>query len=194
MPSSMIHLLTAYKYNPNASVDFWIGNIAPDTAACDWKEKDRTHFRDRKDRLNALRELAFTMDLDEDLNKGILLHLFLDYCWDTSPMSNFIDDFKEGNWFPVYRHEISLATGWLFHHTDWGKSIWEEMMACPMSVYENVHGLVKEDVTDFINSGSKWHIENNIGPSTAFTPDFIEEFTSKVVTDFKNWLENESVN
>jgi len=30
MPSSMVHLLTAYKYDPNASVLFWVSNIAPD--------------------------------------------------------------------------------------------------------------------------------------------------------------------
>jgi hypothetical protein len=31
LPSSMPHLMVAKKVNPNASIDFYIGNIAPDT-------------------------------------------------------------------------------------------------------------------------------------------------------------------
>ncbi|HEY5584921.1 MAG TPA: hypothetical protein VIK78_10570 [Ruminiclostridium sp.] len=189
MPSLMIHLLTAYKYNPNASVAFWIGNIAPDSVS-DWKEKDKTHFRDRLDRLDALRELAFTMNLCDDFSKGILLHLYLDYYWDSYPMRNFIENYKEGNWFPIYRNETALAGGWLFHHTQWSKTVWDEMIAYPILEHENSHGIVKENVADFINRNNKWHVENNIGPSSVFTPDFIEEFTSKVAIDFKNWLEN----
>jgi hypothetical protein len=184
MPSSMIHLLTAYKYNPNASVLFWIGNIAPDSVS-DWKEKDKTHFRDKSYRLNALREFAFTMNLSDDFSKGILIHLLLDYYWDSYPMHYFIENYKEGNWFPNYRHEIALAGGWLFHHTEWSKTVWDEMIT-----YDNIHGIVKEDVVDFIKRNRKWHIENNIGPSSAFTPDFIEEFTSKVAVDLKSWIEN----
>jgi len=45
MPSLMIHLLTAYKYNPKASTAFWIGNIAPDSVS-ERNEKDKSHFRE----------------------------------------------------------------------------------------------------------------------------------------------------
>lgn len=189
MPSLMIHLLTAYKYNPNASAAFWIGNIAPDSVS-EREEKDKTHLRDKPERFNSLRELALTMNLHDDFSKGILLHLFLDYYWDSYPMRNFIENYKGDNWFPIYRQEIALAGGWLFHHTDWSKTVWDEMLACPLMVYENVHGIVKGDINDFIIRNSKWHVESNIGPSSVFTPDFIEEFTSKVAIDFKNWLEN----
>ena len=187
MPSSMIHLLTAYKYNPNACQTFFIGNIAPDSVS-DWKEKDKSHFRDKTDRLVALKNLALSIDLSSDFNKGILLHLFLDYHWDTDPMKNYIKMCKEDKWFQSYREEIALAGGWIYHNTEWGKAIWNEMMECPPEVYEDIHGIKKEEVFDFIVRNSKWHKENNIGPSSAFEPEYIDKFTSKVAKEFKNWL------
>ncbi len=190
MPSLMIHLLTAYKYNPNASVEFWIGNIAPDSV-CSREEKDKTHFRDRGQRLDVLRDLALNMDLNDDFNKGILLHLYLDYYWDSYPMHNFIENYKEGNWFPAYRHEIALAGIWLFKHTNWSKTVWNQMVECPIKVYDNVYGIVKGDISDFIIRNRDWHIENDFGPSAVFTPDFVEEFTSQVAINFKKWLEIE---
>jgi hypothetical protein len=129
------------------------------------------------------------MNLSDDFSKGILLHLFLDYYWDSYPIRNFIENCKDGNWFPAYRHEIALAGGWLFHHTQWGKTVWDEMAACPMLEYKSVYEIANKDVVDLISRNRKWHIENNIGPSSAFTPDFIEEFTSEVAVNFNNWLE-----
>jgi len=187
MPSTMIHLLTAYKYNPNASAAFWVGNVAPDSIY-ERKEKDKSHLRDRPDRAKALEEFALSMDLKDDLNQGIIMHLYLDYCWDIDPMHNFIQNYKEGFWFPVYRNEIALAGAWLYHHVDWSKKIWDEMLALPMSAYEHVQGLKKEAIFDFIERNSKWHAESNIGPSSAFPPDFVEEFSSKAAVDFKNWF------
>jgi hypothetical protein len=188
MPSLMIHLLTANKYNPEATVPFWIGNIAPDSVS-EREEKDKTHFRDRTDRIDALRELAQNIDLQDDFSRGLLMHLFLDYCWDSYPMSNFIKSYTNGNWFPAYRHEIALAGCWLFHHSVWGKSIWNQMIAWPMPQYNNVNGIVRGDMTDFIKRNAMWHAENNIGPSSVFTPDFVEDFTTKVAVDFRKWLQ-----
>lgn len=189
MPSLMIHLLTAYKYHPNAPVLFYLGNIVPDSVD-DWKEKDKTHFRDQTDRLCALRGLAINMDLRDDFSKGILLHLFLDFYWDTYPMHNYIENYDGDNWLLAYRHETALAGAWLFHHTKWSKKLWDEMLACPKLAYEKGHGVAKENVADFVERNFKWLVENNIGPSSVFTPDFIEEFTDKVAVDFKNWLES----
>ena len=129
------------------------------------------------------------MNLSDDFSQGILLHLYLDYWWDFYALRSYIENFKDNNWFQPYRNEIGLASAWLFHHTDWGTKVWDEMTECPMSAYENGHGIVKQDVANFINRNNKWHIENDIGPSTAFTPDYVEEFTSKVAINFKNWLQ-----
>ena len=189
MPSTMIHLLTAYKYNPEASTAFWIGNIIPDSVR-DWKEKDKTHFRDRPDRFNALEEMAHSLNLEDELSEGILLHLFLDYLWDSSPMHNYIKNFTGDSWFIAYRQEIALAGAWLYHHVNWSKRVWDEMISFPTSGYEKAPSISKENVPDFIARNSKWHYENNIGPSPAFPPDFVEEFTDKAVIEFKKWIES----
>jgi hypothetical protein len=183
----MIHLLAAYKYNPEANVEFWIGNVAPDSVS-EWKAKDTTHFRDREDRKEAIKKLAATMDLKHEINQGILLHLFLDFYWDSDPMSNFKKGYENNDWFKPYRNEIALAGAWLYHNTPWSKVMWQYMIECPEDVYENIPGTHKEEVIDFLIRNGKWHSENNIGPSTVFTPSFVEEFTDKVVLEFKEWL------
>lgn len=188
MPSLMIHLLTAYKYNPDATVDFWLGNIAPDSVGRR-EEKDITHFRDRSDRLAALQNLASEIDLQDEFSKGILLHLFLDYYWDSYSLRTYIQNYKGDNWFPAYRHEIALAGIWLYHHKEWSGKIWKEMMECPNMVCGNVHEIVKGDISDFVIRNGMWHTENNIGPSEVFTPDYVETFTDKVSDGFARWLE-----
>jgi hypothetical protein len=45
-----------------------------------------------------------------------------------------------------------------------------------------------EDIAQFISHNYKWHEENDIGPSSFFTPDLIEVFTSEVALEFGNWL------
>ena len=55
MPSSMLHLTVAKMFNPNASIDFYVGNVAPDANR---EKKDTVHFYDVSDRENALREFA----------------------------------------------------------------------------------------------------------------------------------------
>ena len=187
MPSSMVHLLTAYKFNPDASTTFLVGNIVPDIVN-EWKEKDRLHLRDRLDRIGALEELACTMNLHDDFDLGILLHLFVDYKWDTNPREKFIKGYEGYTWFHPYRHEIALSGVWLYNHTEWSKRVWEEMMSCPLELFENSHGYEKEDIAEFISHNYKWHEENDIGPSSFFTPDLIEVFTSEVALEFGNWL------
>lgn len=123
MPSSMVHLLTAYKYNPDASISFLVGNIAPDTVK-EWKEKDKNHLRDRPDRLRALEEFACTVNVQDDIDLGILLHLFVDYMWDTYPREDFIKGYEGYTWFHPYRQEIALSGAWLYNHTDWSKRVW----------------------------------------------------------------------
>lgn len=187
MPSSMVHLLAAYKYNPNASKEFLIGNIAPDVIK-GWKEKDRNHLRDREDRLGALRELAYRMDLQDDYSMGILFHLYLDYKWDIDPREKFTKEYEGYTWFEPYRHEIALAGAWLYHHTDWSERVWKELMAYPLEKLKNNEYDIDE-IEKHIALNYSWHSDNDIGPSLFFTPELIEEFTSRVVLEFKDWLE-----
>lgn len=187
MPGLMVHLLTARKFNPAATTAFLVGNIAPDSVS-GWKEKDRSHFRDRSDRLDALRHLAQTVDMHSDFSMGVVLHLFLDYYWDIGPKDSFVEAYKDGNWFQPYRHELALSSAWLYHHTDWSREVWERIANYPQDKYDDVHELVKEDIHDLIQRNKIWHEENQIGPSCVFTPEMIETITSKVASDFSDWL------
>lgn len=187
MPSSMVHLLTAYKYDPKATVAFLIGNIVPDIIT-EWKEKDRTHLRDRPDRLCALKELAATMNMQDDFEKGIILHLFLDYKWDVNPREEFTKRYEGYTWFEPYRHEIALTGAWLYHHTDWSERVWKELISYPLADFEN-NKYDENEIKKFIVRNYKWHNENYIGPSLYFTPELIEEFTSKVAVEFRDWLD-----
>jgi hypothetical protein len=187
MPSVMIHLLAAYKYDPNSSGLFWVGNIAPDCIS-GWKEKDRLHLRDCKDRLNALGELALKEDLHNDFNKGIIFHLYLDYKWDISAFKGYIEENTDENWLWNYRHEIALASAWYYHRLEWTKRIWDDIMAYTEIMCDNNFGYNNKDIVNYISGTYKWHNENNIGPSSVFPPEYIEKFTDKAVVDFKNWL------
>ena len=187
MPSSMVHLLAAYKYNSEASIEFLIGNIVPDIIK-GWKEKDRNHLRDREDRLEALTELADTMDLRDDYNRGILFHLFLDYKWDIDTREEFIKSYEGFTWFEPYRHEIALSGAWLYRHTDWSERVWKELMSYPL-VNLKSDEYDKNELERFIARNYSWHKDNDIGPSLYFTPEIIEEFTSRVAVEFNDWLE-----
>jgi len=183
----MIHLLTAFKVNPNASLLFYIGNIAPD-AVVNWQEKEVKHLRNLQDRTAAMRNLAIHTDKSKDFDEGMLLHLFLDWKWDISVKKEFIKKTGE-NWFATYRYELGLASNFAFHYTEWSEKIWQQMDLCDISHYGIVDGATSSELKDFISRGNKWHNENNIGPSTAFLPDFIELFTDNIIQEYLNWRE-----
>jgi len=185
MPGLMIHLLIARKVNPKGSILFYIGNIAPDTVTT-WKEKDITHFRNLPDRSQALAALAQQTLPSDDFAEGVLLHLYMDWRWDDLVKDEFIKT-VEGDWFPKYRKELSLASSYAFHHTDWAKDIWEQMNLLDPSKYGEIPGAPDEELRDFINRNYKWHIYNNTQPSTAFTPEFTNEFISKIADEYTQW-------
>ena len=187
MPSSMVHLLAAYKYDPKASTPFLIGSIVPDIIK-GWEEKDRNHLRDREDRQGTLCELAHTMDLQYDFQKGILFHLFIDYKWDINLREEFTRRYEGYTWFKPYRHELSLVGSWLYHHTDWSKKVWEELMSYPLEQIEN-NEYDKYEIKDFLARNYKWHDENYIGSSLFFTPELVEKFTNEAVNEFRDWLD-----
>lgn len=101
MPGSMVHLLMARKVNPKDSILFYIGNIAPD-AVTNWKEKDVTHFRNLPDRSEALATLARQTSPSDDFAEGVLLHLYMDWRWDTLVRHEFIKA-TGSDWFTKYR-------------------------------------------------------------------------------------------
>lgn len=61
-------------------------------------------------------------------------------------------------------------------------------MSCSEDLFENSHGYKKEDITEFISTNYKWHEMNNLGPSSFFTPELVEEFASETAVEFGKWL------
>jgi len=185
MPGSMIHLHMAHKINSQGSTLFYIGNLAPD-AVTNWKEKDITHFRNLPDRSEALAALARQTSSSDDFAEGILLHLYMDWRWDILARDEFIKTI-DGDWFPKYREELSLAGGYAFHHTDWAKDLWEQMDLFHVSEYGEIPGATTEELKDFISRNNKWHNDNNTESSTAFTPEYIDEFISRIADEYTQW-------
>lgn len=62
MPSTMVHILTAYKIKPDSLALFWIGNLAPDCIS-DRNIKDIFDLRKAADRESALKNFAETIDI-----------------------------------------------------------------------------------------------------------------------------------
>jgi len=185
MPGSMIHILMARKVKSEGSILFYIGNIAPD-AVSNWKDKDITHFRNLQDRSEALAELARSTSPSDDFSEGILLHLYTDWRWDTLARDEFIKS-TDGDWFTKYRNEITLASSYAFHHTDWAKAIWNQMELFDASGYGKIPGATAAELKDFIRVSNKWHNDNNTEPSAAFTPEFIDGFITKIADEYIRW-------
>lgn len=185
MPGSMIHLLVAHKIDPARSTLYYVGNIAPDAVTA-WKEKDKTHFRDLADRSGALAALAARTPAGDDFAEGILLHLYTDWRWDVLARDEFIKT-AGSDWFSQYRYELSLASNYAFHGTDWAMDIWERICRCDMSEYGEIPGATANDLRDFIDRIYKWYIENKTEASSAFTPEFVENFVSEITPEYIRW-------
>lgn len=179
MPSSMIHLLTAYKIKPDASAEWWVGNISPDSGDLTREEKDLTHLRNlsNAEREMKLREMSDNLKLNDLYNEGKLLHLFTDYHWDITAFANYYRDDKSDYAFRNYRNEISIAGAWLYHTKEWSRDIWEMMANHDLTADERI----------FINRNYKWHDSNYLGIPTYYTPDFIEKFTNEIKCKYLNW-------
>ena len=91
MPGPMLHLSIAKKVNPDASIGFYVGNLAPD-AVREREIKDKAHFYDIPDREKALKQ--FALKADNEYLKGMLLHLYVDGKWWETHLSGFAE--KEG--------------------------------------------------------------------------------------------------
>lgn len=193
MPSMMIHLLTAHKLCVDTEPLFCIGTIAPD-AVTTREEKDITHFRTICDRERALLQLAQNTDKMRPFDEGVLLHLFLDWCWDNKAYSIFANTHQEENWFFSYRHEIALAGAYIYHNSDWCENVWQKMLSCPCEMYGIAPGVCGGEVAAFLKRNYKWHKENNIGPSEVYPPMFVEEFTSRAAEDYGNWRNGVNIN
>ena len=184
MPGTMIHLFVARKTKPHGSILFFLGNIAPD--AVDGRyNKEITHFRNMKDRQPAL--IAFAKNSLDDFSEGVLLHLFVDWKWETDFMQNYIGDMNTHEGFITYRNEMSLVSSYAFHNTHWAKQLWAEMDLFDVNNYGNTPGASAFDVKKYLADRYKWHNESITEPSNVFTPNSIEEFASACAEQYSKW-------
>lgn len=186
MSTLMVHILSAYKYKPDADIAFFVGNIAPDVID-NHIRKDHTHFRDRSDRFQALRELADRIDWNNDFEVGILLHLFLDYHWDKGPIHDHKAHYVGDNWFRDYRKEIGYVAVWHYHKEPWSALVWNKMREYRLPVEETICEIRKDELIPFISKHHQRYIETEPVPSNFFPPQMVEEFTDQVVLDFEIW-------
>jgi hypothetical protein len=190
MPSTMIHLLVAHTLNPTAPGPFWLGNFAPDAIdARDGytrEEKDTQHFRNTG-RWASLEALAKRIGPEEPFEEGCLLHLFADAYWDEGPLKDFAQSHTSPDWFRQYRHEISLAGCWIFHHYDWMKPVWEAILASPAQSCGNPPSPSAQEVAAYRDRVYNWHLHNAIGPSQVYTPAFVDAFALETAERYRQW-------
>jgi hypothetical protein len=179
----MLHLLLANKVRPDGSALFYLGNIAPD-AVNDRHVKDITHFRNLKNRQDALIKLA--QETADDFAEGVLLHLYYDWKWDSVILRKFVEATGD-DWFSLYRSELSYAGNHAFHNTTWAKRIWNDMDALEVSRYGATPCAAAIDVKGFLLKSIKWLNDNMTMPSQAFPPQMVEEFTSETACAYIEW-------
>ena len=180
MPSSMTHLFIAKKVNSDASVDFYIGNLAPD-ANRERDKKDIVHFVNVPDMETALKE--FALKIDNDYLKGFLLHLYVDWKWNTTVLVDFINKIS-GRWYPLYNEENRKIVSYAFHNTEWAYSLYEDLENWDYNGFVRTEFITRESIKEWISNSRKWMIENKLEPSAAFPPEHIERFASDVAKDF----------
>lgn len=184
MPSSMPHLIVAKKVNPNASVDFYVGNLSVD-AIRDVDIKGKAHFENAPDMEIALKE--FAVNANNDYLKGVLLHLYVDWKWKTVYLTNFANEIGQ-NWLPKYREEISKITAYAFHSISWALELYEQLEQWNYDGFIETEYIKEENVKDYIHTTKKWQMDNKLEPSLAFPPELIEKFANDTAEDFKKWF------
>ena len=187
MPTWMPHLFVAKKVNPNAKTDFYIGNLAPDSPTSREK-RDISHLRNSINMESELREFALKIDTQNEYLKGVLLHIFVDWKWESLIVPAFIEKIGEGWHKKMYWDEGDLVEAHGFHSTDWAYELWEQMDLCNTFDYIETHFIRKEDIKTLIRKGRKWMIQNKSEPSSIFTPVMLDNFASDTADSFIKWF------
>jgi hypothetical protein len=185
MPSSVIHLLVAKKVNPAADISFYIGNIILD-AVPNEQNKAALHLRNVPEREIALKEYILKVNSKNDYIKGIILHLFVDWKWDTL----IIADFEKEHGSSKYKQAMITATLDAFHNTEWSYEIWKKMGQCDLFDFAETEYLSKNDIKSFINNRKKWQMENKALSDSLFTPEIIDKFVNDTASVFNDWISN----
>ena len=192
MPSSMVHLMTAYEYRPDSPAEFWVGNLAPDCID-DWKERDDFHLRTAQNKEQAFIDFAKNINKDDLFSEGMLLHLFVDRKWDDDLRQQYIKHFNSDDWFQSYRNEIGLLSARLFHDNSWSIKIWEDMLNCEISKYNktknisNISNISSVNILSILQRANKYHVDNPLAEPCFYSVEAIIDFTLKTAKDYLYW-------
>jgi hypothetical protein len=182
----MIHILTAYDYERDASGQFFMGCFMPDYTN-ERQRKDAIHMRDVEDRWGALAEFAELCGPVDAFREGWLFHLFTDACWEEGPLREYIEKIAPAGWFVPYREQTKLASYWLFHNLNWAQSVWDRIMEAPLNVTGIVHGPTIGEM-DWYRAGVRdKHVENVAQTSESFPPDMLFAFAKQTAARYREW-------
>ncbi len=149
MPVSMIHLSVAKKINPDASIAYFVGNLAPD-ATQDGDIKQKAHLYHLPDREEVLRK--FALNANNDYLKGFVLHLFADTKFHSFWNENTLMPYQKGKEFwAKYMEENRRINSYVYHNTEWANNLFEEMENWDYSSYVETEFIVKDDIKRFIS-------------------------------------------
>ncbi|MDD6266049.1 MAG: hypothetical protein PUB34_07110 [Clostridia bacterium] len=186
MPSAMIHLDVGrkvgkyiYGSETDAPAEFYVGTLAPDCVENPRELKDRLHLRDLScvERRVALANMASETPTGKSFKFGCLVHLFTDVIWDEGPQAYHMEGYIGANWFRDYRHEISLASAYMFHYCEWTKDIWEKMLGVNLEEHcSDIPEYTPEAIFKYLKYTSEKQAENFAGVSPAFSPDTVNDF------------------
>ena len=137
--------------------------------------------------MEALLRFAEGLNLSDPLEKGVLLHLFLDLHWDKAGYEAYRHlHGEEPGWFVNYRQEIFLASAYLYHHTPWAKELFFAMNRTFLPTEKTYPcGITRDGAQAFV-SGTWYRLLNGReAVSGAFPPDFVEAFAKDVAEKFR---------
>jgi len=192
MPGHMIHLIVAKKAYLNASIGFFVGTLAPDATALyvnmEREKKDKIHLIGVPDMETALKE--FALKAENDYLKGFLLHLYVDWKWNTTYLSDFASKNENDwqKWYSAYDAENRKMSSYAFHSTEWASELYEKMEKWDYIGFADTEFITKDVSQNWVLSAKKWLFENKFEPSTVFPPELIEKFASDTADDFVQWL------
>lgn len=191
----MMHLMCANLYDNNADIAFFIGNLAPDCID-ERSFKDKNHLRiyQGEERIKKLLELAYTLNLKDPYQFGVLFHLYTDMCWDNGPMADHKRSYKGENWFTDYRQEIRYISKFMYKNQPWAKDMWLNMVAADKLAYSSVDYYPADMINRYLNHNIKVHNEPPAIESKAFPNTLVDQFCIDTVNSFKKWIEKEKLN
>ena len=192
MPVHMIHLFVAKKVNPNASLAFYVGNLAPDayrdTLEGRSEQKIKSHFYDAPDREDALRK--FASNANNDYLKGYLLHLFADIHFHVFWKKNMNFPpwkFGEESW-TKFMEENNKINSYAYHNTEWAYSLYKQMENWDYDGFIETLSISKDDVKWMIPYSHERIIANKLDSSTVFPPALVEKLVDETAEEFNKWF------